>query len=83
MNADNLNKLENNLPLLNRREAIPTIEKLKHEIQKWKDKIQSRVESWNESDSFLITYGAPFERTNSGGLSVLEKFLILFNMIYF
>jgi len=76
MNADNLIKLENNLALLYGREAIPTIEKLKPEIQKWKDKIQSRVESWNESDSFLITYGAPFERTNCSGLSILEKFLI-------
>ena len=76
MNADNLIKLENNLALLYGREAIPTIEKLKPEIQKWKDKIQSRVESWNQSDSFLITYGAPFERTNCSGLSILEKFLI-------
>ena len=76
MNADNLIKLENNLALLYGREAIPTFEKLKPEIQKWKDKIQSRVENWNESGSFLITYGAPFERTNNSGLSVLEKFLV-------
>ena len=76
MNADNLIKLENNLALLYGREAISTIEKLKPEIEKWKEKIQSRAESWNESDSFLITYGGPFERTNNSGLSVLEKFLV-------
>ena len=76
MNADNLIKLENNLALLYGREAISTIYKLKPEIEKWKEKIQSRAESWNESDSFLITYGGPFERTNNSGLSVLEKFLV-------
>ena len=41
MNADNLIKLENNLAILYGREALPTIEKLKPEIQKWKDKIWS------------------------------------------
>ena len=76
MNADNLIKLENNLALLYGREAVPTIEKLHPKIEKWKETIQSRAESWSESDSFLITYGGPFERTNSSGLSVLEKFLI-------
>ena len=53
MNADNLIKLENNLALLYGRESTPTIEKLKPSIEKWKEKIQTRVESWNESDSFL------------------------------
>ena len=38
MNADNLIKLENNLALLYGRESTPTIEKLKPNIEKWKEK---------------------------------------------
>ena len=47
MNADNLIKLENNLALLYGREAVPTIEKLHPKIEKWKETIQSRAESWS------------------------------------